>query len=56
MDLHKTLHKLNKPADHTNYTVVELNFNPAIHIHTYPYRGKDRKIAYQLLKTLKLVD
>lgn len=47
---------INKPVDHSNYTIVELNFNPAIHIHTYPYKGEDRKIAYQLLELMNLID
>ena len=46
---------IRNPYPENNYAVIELNFNPAIHIHTYPYRGKDRKIANKLLKMLKLV-
>lgn len=26
--------------ENTNYAIIELNFNPAIHIHSYPYKGK----------------
>ncbi|MFS0783195.1 bifunctional glutamate--cysteine ligase GshA/glutathione synthetase GshB [Bacillus sp. 1P06AnD] len=35
------------------YSIIELNFNPAIHIHSYPYIGKERNIAYDILKLLK---
>lgn len=46
---------INNPYPENNYAVIELNFNPAIHIHTYPYRGSDRKLAKQILQLLKLV-
>ncbi|NFI57987.1 hypothetical protein FDA48_16820 [Clostridium botulinum] len=29
----------------SDYGIIELNFNPAIHIHSYPYVGEERKIA-----------
>lgn len=45
---------INNPYPENNYAVIELNFNPAIHIHTYPYVGKDRKIAQRILELLKL--
>lgn len=47
---------INNPYPENNYAVIELNFNPAIHIHTYPYRGKDRRLARKLLKMLNLVE
>ena len=37
----------NKP-----YGIIELNFNPAIHIHCYPYKGTERKIGREVLKLL----
>lgn len=39
-----------------NYCIIELNFNPAIHMHTFPLQGTDRKIALKLLKALKLLE
>ena len=36
------------------YAIIELNFNPAIHIHSYPYKGKERNIAVDILRLLKL--
>lgn len=41
--------------ENTNYAIIELNFNPAIHIHSYPYKGKERKIAAHVLKLLELI-
>ncbi len=45
--------------DYTNpdseYSIIELNFNPAIHIHSYPYKGKERNIAIKILKLLELI-
>jgi glutamate--cysteine ligase len=38
-----------------NYCIIELNFNPAIQMHTYPFEGKDRKIAIRILKCLDLL-
>ncbi|WP_379968195.1 bifunctional glutamate--cysteine ligase GshA/glutathione synthetase GshB [Ectobacillus sp. sgz5001026] len=37
------------------YSIIELNFNPAIHIHCFPYKGKERNIAYKIIKLLDLV-
>ncbi len=36
------------------YAIIELNFNPAIHIHSFPYKGKERNIAYKIIKLLEL--
>ena len=42
--------------DYTNaegdYAIIEINFNPAIHIHSYPYKGVERNIAEKVLKVL----
>jgi len=46
---------IQNPYPENNYAVIELNFNPAIHIHTYPYQGRDRKLAKQILELLKLI-
>ncbi|MFA8450281.1 MAG: bifunctional glutamate--cysteine ligase GshA/glutathione synthetase GshB, partial [Bacteroidales bacterium] len=43
---------INKPANNSNYAIIELNFNPAIHIHCHPYKGKNRKINEHLLDFL----
>ena len=41
--------------ENSNYSIIEVNFNPAIHIHSYPYKGKERKIAVEILKVLNLI-
>ena len=45
--------------DYTNensrYAIIELNFNPAIHIHSYPYIGKEREIAKEILELLDFI-
>ncbi|MFV0499581.1 MAG: bifunctional glutamate--cysteine ligase GshA/glutathione synthetase GshB [Bacilli bacterium] len=40
----------------SNYAIIEVNFNPAIHIHSFPYSGEEREIASYILKALKLVN
>ena len=41
--------------ENSDYAIIELNFNPAIHIHCYPYVGKERNIAIEILKLLEFV-
>ena len=42
----------NQEATNENYAIIELNFNPAIHIHCHPYKGKNRKLNEKLLDIL----
>lgn len=35
-----------------NYSVIELNFNPALHIHNYPYQGKNRNVQNYIFELL----
>ena len=39
-------------ASEDNYAIIELNFNPAIHIHCHPYQGQNRKLNEKLLDIL----
>src|SRR5574344_149002 len=39
-------------ATNDNYAIIELNFNPAIHIHCYPFKGKNRKLNEKLMDAL----
>jgi glutamate--cysteine ligase len=39
-------------ASPDNYAIIELNFNPAIHIHCHPYKGKNRKLNEKLMDAL----
>lgn len=41
--------------ENSNYGIIELNFNPAIHIHSYPYKGKEREIAKEVLNILGFI-
>lgn len=36
----------------SSYAIIELNFNPAIHIHSFPYKGVERNIADKVLRIL----
>ncbi|EHJ00094.1 Glutathione biosynthesis bifunctional protein gshAB [Clostridium sp. DL-VIII] len=42
--------------ENSNYAIIELNFNPAIHIHCYPYKGSERKIGADVLKVLGFLE
>ena len=42
----------NYDDEDSSYAIIELNFNPAIHIHSYPYKGKERPIAEKVLAVL----
>lgn len=39
-------------ATDDNYAIIELNFNPAIHIHCHPFQGKNRKLNAKLMDAL----
>lgn len=41
-----------EPAGEANYAIIEMNFNPAIHIHCFPYQGRNRHINYKLIQAL----
>lgn len=42
--------------EHSTYAIIELNFNPAIHIHSYPYQGTERNIAIKILELVELIE
>ncbi|XEC94753.1 bifunctional glutamate--cysteine ligase GshA/glutathione synthetase GshB [Paenibacillus tarimensis] len=35
-----------------NYGIIELNFNPALHIHNFPYQGTNRRVETKVLDLL----
>lgn len=37
-----------------NYGVIELNFNPALHIHDFPFQGRNREVEKHVLDLLDL--
>ncbi len=39
-------------ATNANYAIIELNFNPAIHIHCHPFKGKNRMLDEKLMDVL----
>lgn len=43
---------ISKQATSKNYAIIELNFNPAIHIHCHPYIGENRQLNEKLLDML----
>ena len=43
---------IKEAASETNYSIIEINFNPAIHIHCFPYKGKNRRLNFKILKAL----
>lgn len=38
--------------DSLDYGIIEANFNPAVHLHTYPYQGKSRPLVSKMLDKL----
>ena len=43
------------PATDNNHAIIEMNFNPAIHIHCHPFSGKSRMINENILDALGFV-
>ena len=43
-----------KSTQKNNYSIIELNYNPALHIHSFPYKGIDRKPAAKVLDLLRI--
>jgi len=43
-----------RAADIDNHAIIELNFNPAIHIHAHPFQGKNRYPECAVLDLLGL--
>ena len=37
---------------HSSWAIIEVNFNPAIHIHSFPMEGSERNIAALVLDTI----
>jgi glutamate--cysteine ligase len=35
-----------------NHSIIELNFNPALHIHDFPYKGRNRQVEKKVLELL----
>ncbi len=46
------IENVREPASEENYAIIEMNFNPAIHIHCFPFEGKNRHLDKALLNQL----
>lgn len=43
---------IKKKPGPSDYSVIELNFNPALHIHMFPYQGEKRRVDSKVLDLL----
>lgn len=43
---------INDSPNNNNHSIIELNFNPALHIHDYPYKGENRQVEKKVLDLL----
>ncbi len=41
-----------RPATADNYAILEINFNPVLYIHNFPYEGKNRDVGNLILDAL----
>lgn len=46
------INDINEEPNAKNYSIIELNFNPALHIHDFPYQGKNRHVEGKVLDLL----
>ena len=44
--------KLQPATSPNSYGIIEANFNPAMHMHVYPFSGKSRRLTMAVLKFL----
>ncbi|HAP6797510.1 TPA: bifunctional glutamate--cysteine ligase GshA/glutathione synthetase GshB [Enterococcus faecium] len=44
--------EIDPTTDKKAYGIIEANFNPAMHMHVYPFAGKDRRLTMNVLKLL----
>lgn len=46
------INDIHEKPNSKNYSIIELNFNPAMHIHDFPYKGKNRHVEKKVLDLL----
>lgn len=46
------IQNIKQKPDDKNYSIIELNFNPALHIHNFPYQGQNRHVEKKILDLL----
>ena len=52
IDLIITDKEIETTTDKKAYGIIEANFNPAMHMHVYPFAGKGRRLTMNVLKLL----
>jgi glutamate--cysteine ligase len=45
-------HLLPQSKQEASARIIEMNFNPALHIHNFPYKGINRRVEEPLLDAL----
>ncbi len=43
---------INESPNNGNHSIIELNFNPALHIHDFPYKGMNRQVEKKVLELI----
>lgn len=43
---------LDAPISNESYAILEINFNPVLYIHNFPYAGKNRRVGEKILDLL----
>lgn len=46
------IHDIKEKPCKGNHSIIELNFNPALHIHDFPYKGRNRQVEKKVLDLL----
>ncbi len=46
------IHDIHKAPAADGYSIIELNFNPALHIHDFPHTGENRRVEAKVLDLL----
>ena len=52
IDLIIPVKEIDPTTDKKAYGIIEANFNPAMHMHVYPFAGKGRRLTMNVLKLL----
>lgn len=46
------IEEVKETRNNINYAIIELNFNPAVYMHCYPYKGQNRNVLENVLNLL----
>ncbi|WP_424356006.1 bifunctional glutamate--cysteine ligase GshA/glutathione synthetase GshB [Methanobacterium sp. MBAC-LM] len=47
------IHDIKAKPDKNNHSIIELNFNPVLYPHNFPYKGQNRHVENKILDLLK---